>query len=149
MTKPRNRTGDYLHLRWDYGDPEEVYVYGHVDLPSFLGAVAGYLGGSVESPDFGTFPVLGNEVRHRWARFVFAGSDDDGNPTRTLREYTDAGPGRFKITAMTPERWIRFERCARYLTDAPEDGTSCWLRERHQGPCQAHSQWAAGRGGAP
>ena len=136
-----NRTGDYLSLRWDYGDPEELYVYGHVDLPSFLGAVAGYLGGSVESLDFGTFPVLGDTVRHRWARFVFNGSDYDGNPTRCLREYKEAGRGRFKVTAMTPARWVRFERCAR--TIAGEDGeASCWLRDGHTGPCAPH-RWSA------
>ena len=136
MTKPLNRTGDYLSLRWDYGDPEELYVYGHVDLPSFLGSVAGYLGGSVESLDFGSFPVLGDTVRHRWARFVFNGSDEYGNPTRSLREYREYGAGRFRVTAMTPEKWVRFERCKGYAGDA-----LCWLRAGHTGPCSPHS-WA-------
>ena len=90
---------------------------------------------SVESLDFGHFPVLTGEVRHRWARFLRAGSDYDGKPTNTLREYPEAGPGRFKITAMTPDKWIRFNRCAR--TVMGEDGeASCWIREGHSGPCQ-------------
>lgn len=137
MTKPLNRTGDYLSLRWDYSDPEELYVYGHVDLPSFLGAVASYLGGSVESLDFGTFPVLGEQVRRRWARFVFNGSDEYGNPTRCLREYNEAGAGRFRVTAMTPAKWLRFERCKGYAGDS-----CCWLRDGHTGPCAAH-RWSA------
>jgi hypothetical protein len=133
--KPKHQPGEYLSLRWEYGDPDEVYVYGHVDLPTFLGEVAAYLDGSVESLDFGHFPVLGDVVRHRWARFLRSGSDSDGKPTTTLHEFREPGPGRFKITAMTPEKWIRFDRCAR--TVMGEDGeASCWIREGHTGPCQ-------------
>jgi hypothetical protein len=131
--KPKYEPGEYLDLRWDYGDPEEVYVYGHVDTPSFLRSVASYHSGSIESLDFGTFPVLSGEIRHRWARFVFAGSSLEGT-CRELREYREAGPGRFRITAMTPDKWIRFPQCAR--TVAGKDGeSSCWIREGHSGPC--------------
>lgn len=132
--KPNHQSGEYLSLRWD-GDPDEVYLYGHVDLPTFLGEVEAYHGGSVDSQDFGTFPVFDGQIRHRWARFLRAGQDDDGNPTTTLHEYPEAGRGRFKVTAMTPTRWVRFERCAR--TIAGEDGeASCWIRDGHTGPCR-------------
>lgn len=140
---PTHPLGEYLPLTWEYADPEEIYVYGHVSAEDFAVSVAAYEGGTVDTLDFGFFPVLTGTVRHRWARFVFAGSDEYGNPTRTLREYPEAGRGRFAITASTPERWIRFERCGGL------DGDDvCWIRSGHAGPCMSAEKLHASRGAA-
>lgn len=139
--KPANAPGTYLDLRWDYGDPEEVYVYGHVDPAAFFASVEAYLGGTVDSADFGTFPVFAGPTRQRWARFLYAGSDYDGNPTRIIHEYREAGRGRFKVTACDPDRWVRHKRCP----DEAADGDPCWLREGHGGGHLGATAWRTAR----
>lgn len=128
--------GEYLPLSWE-GDADTEYLYGHVDAEAFFLAIGSYHGSGPN--EFGTFPVYTNQPRQRWARFVFAGSDWDG-PSRTLREYAEPGPGRFKVTACDPDRWERHERCDGSDTDDP-----CWLRQGHTGPHMAHGTWALGR----
>lgn len=124
MRKPKNQPGDFIVLYWD-GDAQDLYVHGHVTEATFRTVIAAEHGGSVESADFGSFPEFAAPV-HRWARFVFSGVDEYGNPTREIRTYPEKGRGAFPVTVASVSRWHAFAKCkADHL---------CWLREGHSGP---------------
>jgi hypothetical protein len=131
---PAHTPGEYLPLHWEE-DAEDLYVYGHVTGDVLASAVEAERGGTVDTNDFGSFPVLTGETRQRWARFVFNGCDEYGNPCRTLREYEEPGRGRFKVTATSPTRWEHHRRCDGYAGDDP-----CWMRQGHTGN---HAPFAA------
>lgn len=138
--RPTNASGEYLSLHWE-NDADTEYVHGHVGARAFFHAVDGHHGGSVDTLDFGTFPAYSTEPRHAWARFVFNGCDEYGNPSRVLREYPEAGRGRFKVTACDPDRWVRHKRCP----DEAADGDPCWLREGHGGGHLGATAWRTAR----
>ena len=93
MTKTKD--GEYIALSWDCDHPSEEYVHGHVTPAEFLAVFERERWDATDAP----LPKLA-EVRHEYGRYVFSGQDEYGNPTRTLKTYTEHGPGRFRVTVV-------------------------------------------------
>lgn len=124
--------GSLISLHWD-GDPEALYVRGHVPPETFREAVAGYYG--VDDISFGDTPILTSEPVHRWGRYCFDGQDSYGNARRALRTFNTPSRGAFKVTA-ADVTWERRPRCRGEAGTRP-----CWIRADHKGPHMDFDAW--------
>ena len=88
MTGGKYKDGDYIRMIWD-GTPEAYYIKGHV---SHVDGIDNLINEDAIDDE--------SEVglaEHKYGRWSTQGDCPDGC-TQTLREYKEAGRGRFKIT---------------------------------------------------
>lgn len=136
MSKPRNQPGAVVPLAWD-GDPDFIYVYGHVTEDEFVAEMNAYY--DVDDVTYGPMPSLSEKPLHMWARYVLDGSSLDG-ARRVLKSYRSQGRGTFAVTGASVS-WVHHPRCKEWAGDRP-----CWIRTGHQGPHMSHTEWLDRRG---
>jgi len=136
VKKPKNPPGELIPLIWE-GDPDALYVYGHVDAATFKAAVSDYYDCD-DAIGFGRFPVLDEEPVHLWGRYCFGGSCD-GETIRAMHTGKEKTRGAVPLTGASVSWDIR-PRCDGYAGDRP-----CWIRKGHDGLCVDHETWWAGK----
>jgi hypothetical protein len=91
-------TPEYLDLHWPDGEPDALFVRGHVTPDEFRAIV------TPEWEDAAIIPTFDAPVQ-RWGAWRMNGQDEDGNPRRSLFTYPERGRGMFPVTVADVTRW--------------------------------------------